>query len=162
MALAAKPMIEVMIEDIGGFSIHGIRTTASHIEETSLSSSNIAKAWGDFQERVAPLLDLGAAVYSVYTNFRGQHNDVFDFVLGAEPSNFMVHPALDSVLIPGGKYLTFSRFGVMPEAANDVWDYIHTYFSYADCPYSRAFLTDFECYHSDHSLTVHISVEQFL
>ena len=51
------------------------------------------------------MLDLGAAVYSVYTNFRGQNNDVFDFVLGAEPSNFMVHPALDSVLIPGGKYL---------------------------------------------------------
>jgi predicted transcriptional regulator YdeE len=72
----------------------------------------------------------------------------------------MRHSPLDSVLIPGGKYLTFARFGVMPDAANELWDYINNYFSYSDCPYSRAYRTDFECYHCDHSLTIHISVEQ--
>jgi predicted transcriptional regulator YdeE len=155
-------MLEVMIEDIAEFSIYGICTTTSHVEATSLASSTISEMWSDFQQRVSPLLDLGASIYSVYTNFRGPHNDVFDFALGATASDFMVQPAFDSVLVPGGKYLTFTRFGVMPEAADELWAYILTYFSYADCPYSRAFRTDFECYHSDHSLTVHISVEQFL
>lgn len=155
-------MLEVMIEEVSGLSVYGIRTTMTYIEETSPAWSSTAKTWANFNERVAPLLELGATVYSVYTNFRGEHNGVFDFFVGAEPSDFMVHPALESVLIPGGKYLTFNRFGVMPEAANDLWEYINTYFSYSDCPYSRAYLTDFECYHSDHSLTIHISVEQFL
>lgn len=155
-------MLEVMIEDITGFSISGLRVTATHDEESFPGTARMPQVWNDFDHRVGPLLQLGASVYSVYTNFRGRNRDIFDLVVGAQPSDLMLQPALDTVLIPGGKYLTFARFGVMPDAATELWDYIANYFSYSDCPYSRAYLTDFECYHSDHSLTIHISVEQFL
>lgn len=155
-------MLEVMIEDVTGFSISGLRVTATHGEESFPASARIPQVWSDFNHHIAPQLQLGASVYSVYTNFCGLDRDIFDFVVGALPVDLTQNRPLDSVLIPGGKYLTFTRFGVMPDAANELWDYIANYFSYSDCPYSRAYLTDFECYHSDNSLTIHISVEQFL
>ena len=63
-------MLEVMIEEVSGLSVYGIRTTMTYIEETSPAWASTAKTWANFNERVAPLLELGATVYSVYTNFR--------------------------------------------------------------------------------------------
>lgn len=81
-------------------------------------------------------------------------------MVGAQPNDLVCHNPLESLQIPGSKHLTSARFDVMPNVANELWDYINCYFSCSDCPHSRTYRADFECNHCEHTLTIHISVEK--
>lgn len=100
----------------------------------------------------------GARVYSVYYDYETDASGCYSVLVGADDIESSTGE-LASVKIKEGNYLVFSARGQVPQILFETWSEIWNYFSRQDCPYSRAFTTDFEFYKNQNHIEIHIAIK---
>ncbi|HCM8928427.1 TPA: GyrI-like domain-containing protein [Salmonella enterica subsp. enterica serovar Paratyphi B] len=147
------------IENINGIQLTGLSVRTTNVQESHASTAKIAGLWEKFMAEVSPELSDNSEVYGVYTNYASDFTGAFDVVACA--SHLSPEKSDNSVqlnLVPG-RYLTFSSKGQMPDIVINLWREIWNYFSAENCPYSRAYTTDFEFYKSENEVEISIALK---
>lgn len=84
-------------------------------------------------------------LYSVYTDYSGDHPRQYSVIVAVEVSSIDNPPEnMVGLSIPAGDYLVFEAVETSPNAVTQTWQQIESYM--AGSPYQRAFTTDFERY----------------
>lgn len=132
-----------------------VRTNNRH-EMTA--EGKIGGLWQGFSERIAPRLGKDSQVYGVYWNYESDHRGEFDVLAGADRIGPGDDEGLSSVTLADSEYLVFPAEGELPQAVIDAWQRIWGFFEQPDCPYHRAWTTDFEHYVAPDRADIYIAV----
>ncbi|MCP3875553.1 MAG: hypothetical protein GY699_20665 [Desulfobacteraceae bacterium] len=130
--------MEYEIEQNKDINIAGIKTRTDNIEGITL----IPKAWekffsGNTLEKIENKVP-GQGVYAVYTEYEGDENGKYTFVLGAQTQTREVPGDLSGFVIPAGKYAVFTAQS--KEKVIEVWQYIW------QNDFERTYISDYEYY----------------
>lgn len=137
-------------------ALAGVCVRTCNADEMSESTAKLGKLWDEFYQTLGPKLSENAKVYGVYTNYESDENGAFDVFAC---SDVLDDDAFKQVQTQAGQYLVFSKQGDMPAAVIELWGEIWRYFSAQDCPYKRAFLTDFEYYKTPNEIEIYIGIQ---
>lgn len=133
-----------------------VRIAGVRARTTNRTPERIGELWGQFHEqKIAALLDsrADANIYSVYSNYESDATGEFDVLIGyAVPRAAMLPEALSEVVVPEGSYAVFPVSGPLPQGIANAWAEIW------EAPLHRAFRCDFERYHPDGSITIHVGI----
>ena len=138
---------------IKGFSV----ITNNHAEFSP--KGKIPALWQRFDSSIPVDYRGGERVYGVYFNYESDHTGDFSVLAGFDGDTVPEHLKIESITIPAGKYLVFSRQGEMPQIAIDVWSDIWRYFTHAVTEYERAFTVDFEHYVNANHIDVYMAIK---
>ncbi|ADZ93042.1 GyrI-like domain-containing protein [Marinomonas mediterranea] len=141
--------------------VNGLKVRTNNKAEMS-SSGKIGGLWGTFFRQIAPHLTPNNPIYGVYCHYESDANGDFDVMAATDVD--VVHWVTESddtqsISIQRGAYLEFPAKGEMPQAVIEAWQAVWSYFEQSDCPYKRAYTTDFEHYQSEHTASVFIAIE---
>ena len=125
------------------FKLIGISIQTSN--ENGQSAQDIADLWGRFRsEGVAEKIPnkMDRTVFSLYTNYQGDHTKPYDTIIGCKVSSLDVIPeGMIGKSFNGGSYGKFiSKGNLMEVAIYNTWVEIH------QNPIDRSFDADFEIY----------------
>jgi len=137
---------------INPFYLIGIPVKTTN--ENGQAAKDLAKLWGTFvskniSEAIPNKMD--SEVYSVYTDFEGDHTQPYTAILGCKVHNLDTIPeGMVGKSFEGGAYLqTTAKGDLMKGLVASVWAGIW------DMELDRAFTTDFEIYGERHSTRSH-------
>lgn len=147
------------IQDVNSIQVIGLSVRTTNAQESHMSTAKIGSLWAKFQAEIYPKLTKDSKVYGVYTNYDSDFTEAFDIIACA--SHLASEKFEDSIQleIESGRYLTFSSKGEMPEVVINLWREVWEYFSAENCPYSRAYTTDFEFYKSENEVEISIALK---
>ena len=137
--------------------ITGLSVRTNNADERT-EASRIGPLWQRFGESIGPQLQNGSQVYGVYCHYSSDHLGDFDVIAGTDQSGLKAPENLTSVQLADTPYLVFKARGQLPQAVIDTWQSIWAYFDQTDCPFERAFTTDYEHYVSDEAADIYIAV----
>ncbi|MCE2029491.1 GyrI-like domain-containing protein [Sessilibacter corallicola] len=137
--------------------ISGLTARTNNKAEMS-SNGKIPALWQLFDKTVSVDYKQGERVYGVYFNYESDHNGMFTVLAGFDGQSYPEGKNIEQVIIPGSKYLVFSKKGDMPQIAIDAWTEVWEYFSEDNPEYQRLFSTDFEFYPNEKEIEIHIAV----
>ncbi|RDL43779.1 AraC family transcriptional regulator [Marinomonas piezotolerans] len=138
--------------------VYGVCVRTTNQQEMSPEGGHIARLWQQFNQDIAPLLKEGNQVFGVYCHFEGDETGEFDVIAGTDQADFADISTMAKVVLDAEKYLVFDVAGALPMGIIDAWQKIWHYFAQPDCPFQRAFETDFEHYLSQQKALIYISV----
>lgn len=138
--------------------INGIQVRTSNHIEMSDDNGRIASLWGRFERQIAPQLKQGSRVFGVYSDYESDLNGQFDVLAGTDQKGLEVDSDLASRPIQAGRYLVFPARGELPMSVVVAWQDVWAYFQRNDCPYQRAYTTDFELYTAKDNAELYIAV----
>lgn len=156
MCLQEGNMNKSNLENI---EVAGISVRTNNSKEMEPSTAQIGALWEKFYGEVAPKLPRGSKVFGLYTNYESDHNGNYDVVACTDSELPKDISGVESFDIKAGGYLVFSEEGDMPQTVFKLWNQIWEYFSSPDCPYKRAYTTDFELYKSENEIEISIAVQ---
>jgi predicted transcriptional regulator YdeE len=139
-------------------TIFGLSARTNNKNEMNPEGGKIAGLVQKFDASVNVNYRSGARVYSVYSDYETDASGDYSVLVGADvvESSAMV---LETVKIHEGSYLVFSAQGQVPEIVFETWSKVWRYFENENCPYARAYTTDFEFYKSQSEIEIHIAVK---
>ncbi|GAA6170268.1 GyrI-like domain-containing protein [Sessilibacter corallicola] len=137
--------------------ISGLTARTNNKAEMS-SNGKIPALWQLFDKTVSVNYKQGERVYGVYFNYESDHNGMFTVLAGFDGQSYPEGKNIEQVIIPGSKYLVFSKKGDMPQIAIEAWMEVWEYFSQDNPEYQRLFSTDFEFYPNEKEIEIHIAV----
>jgi len=138
--------------------IAGLSVRTNNANEMQPKIAKIGNLHQTFAEQAKVHYEKGAFLYGVYHQYESDHTGDFSLLVGAEPHLLETQLTVETVRIPSGDYLVFSGKGDMPQVVIDVWGQIWQYFADANCPHTRAYTVDFECYTSETNVDVYIAI----
>lgn len=115
-----------------------IRTNNGKIDE-------IIQLWSH-----VPQMQLSGEVYAVYSNYASNFKGDYDLLIGNERTNFP-----ESCTIQAGNYVEITVTDGTPENVGKAWQEI---WGDANLESRRSYLTDFEYYKTDGSVSIYLSV----
>ncbi|MDA9470037.1 GyrI-like domain-containing protein [Enterococcus sp. 5H] len=115
-----------------------IRTNNGKIDE-------IIQLWSH-----VPEMKLSGEVYAVYSNYASNFKGDYDLLIGNEHANFQ-----ESSTIQVGNYVEITVVDGTPENVGKAWQGI---WGDAELESRRSYLTDFEYYKTDGSVSIYLSV----
>ena len=132
-----------------GFDVIGIQTRTNNAQEATANGA-IPKLWQRlFAEGILGQIPDRAdqSVTVVYTNYAGDWNSDYTYILGAKVKPGAKAPeGMVLVTVPSGKYVEFeSARGPSQQVVPELWKQIWAYFQQAGSPV-RAYKSDFERY----------------
>jgi len=136
-------------------TISGLKVRTTNEAEMNPETAKIGQMWGDFFEKIVPILKENASIYGVYTNYESDAFGEFDVIAGSDMQN----EELETVTLYEGNYLCFEAKGEMPQAVIETWGKIWAYFSDENCTEKRVFKSDFELYLGQDKAEIYIGVE---
>lgn len=149
---------------IDTFKVMGIQVRTLNTNEFDPATAKIPALWQKFFVRFLPATDsdqknIAPEIYGVYFDYESDHQGNYSLLAGIKTLDTTL-PTAESVTISvqGGTYLVFEAQGAMPEALISTWEQIWTYFDAPNCPFQRAYTTDFEQYLAADKVSVHIAV----
>lgn len=137
--------------------ISGLTARTNNKAEMS-ADGKIPALWQLFDKTISVDYKQGERVYGVYFNYESDHNGMFTVLAGFDGQSYPEGKNIEQVVIPGSKYLVFSKKGDMPQIAIEAWTEVWEYFSQDNPEYQRLFSTDFEFYPNEEEIEVHIAV----
>lgn len=144
----------------GNKLIAGTSIRTRNIDELDPAQAKIPGLWSDFYGRVLNQMVSGYAVHGVYTEYDPDGHGYYRLMAGVEvDKGFEAPEGIELIEIGEDSYLLFEKQGIMPEMVYQLWQQIWDYFDDPECPYTRAFTTDYECYKSDKEMQIYISIE---
>ena len=146
------------ISTIPAIEVNGVLVRTSNHIEMSDGKGRIASLWNQFDQQIAPQLKQGSRVFGVYSDYESDLNGHFNVLAGTDQKGIEVESGSDSRLIQAGRYLVFPVRGELPLSVVVAWQAVWDYFQQDDCPYQRAYTTDFELYTAKDSAELHIAV----
>lgn len=145
--------------EINGFEVTGFVVRTTNDDEINPMTAKIGNLWEGFYLNATPKLTEKSKVYGLYTNYESDFTGAFDVIACSDTLSPEILPDSVKVNVTSGKYVTFAASGEMPQAVIDLWGEVWNYFSSENCPYERAYTTDFEYYKSAHEVEISISVK---
>lgn len=139
-------------------TIFGLSARTNNQNEMNPIGGKIAPLVNRFDELVQVNYRAGARVYSIYYDYESDASGDYSILVGADSVESSV-VELQEVTIQEGNYLVFSAQGQVPHIVIETWVKIWSYFASEDCAHTRAYLTDFEFYKSQHEIEIHIGVK---
>ena len=138
-----------IIDHVEGFTVIGISVRTNNAKEQT-SDGQIGKTWQRLsQEKFLTNIPNKADknIVAVYTDYAGDKNGDYTFILGAKVSSAKEVPAgMVAVKIPEGRYAKYtSETGAVYKVVPDVWKRIWDT-SPSTPSGNRAYKTDFEAY----------------
>ena len=135
--------------DVATFDVIGISVRTSNAAETG-GNGQIPQLWQRlFTEGILSAISDRAddAIVAVYTNYAGDQNGDYTYILGSKVKSGTKAPdGMTAVTVPSGKYLDFvTDKGPGGEIVPKAWTEIAGYFQAPASP-KRTFKTDFERY----------------
>lgn len=140
-----------------GLSVSGLSVRTKNTNEMNPDTAKIKPLYERFNQQVTVDYASGAKLYGVYHAYESDHTEEFSLLVGSTPEALTTEASVESIALPAGKYLVFSKTGEMPQAVIDVWGEIWGYFG-DESPYQRAYTVDFECYTGPDSVDVYVAV----
>jgi len=137
--------------------VTGLKIRTNNMQELHPDTGKIGKLWERFFTEIYPYLGEQPQLYGVYTNYYSDGSGEFDVIAGT--SETLEHVDCVTLGISAGRYLIFTAQGKMPMVAFKLWLKVLEYFDQEDCPYERAFTTDFESYKSMNELEIAIAIK---
>lgn len=144
---------------LSNHAIYGLSTTTTNADELNTNTAKIGTLWQNFYGDVMPNIKPNSVVTSVYFNYQNLDQGSYQVLVGSNEMSQTLGDKLDAVTIETGNYLKFSGKGELPQIVIETWQYIWAYFSKPDCPYERAYLTDFEEYSKPNEVDIFIGVK---
>jgi len=149
ISLMAQDTMKPTSSEQAAFDVIGISARTTNTTERG-GGGEIPKIWQRlFMENVLNRIPDRSddAIVAVYTNYAGDENADYTYVLGAKVKSGTKAPdGMVSVSIPAGKYDEFvSAKGPGPEVIPPLWMHVYSYFQTPGSP-KRAFKSDFERY----------------
>ncbi|GIU36000.1 transcriptional regulator [Shewanella colwelliana] len=141
--------------------IHGVTTRTTNADETVAESQKIAPLWQRFMGLYGEQIINKQPAYGVYYGYESNMDGAYSVMVGfmADGENGgLIGDGLESITLAPGNYLHFHAQGEMPQSVVGLWQEIWQYFAAPSCPYTRQYLTDFECYPSGDSVDIYIGV----
>lgn len=145
--------------DLSSKTIKGLSVRTKNSDEVDTSSQKIAPLWRRFESEVLPLLDQGAEVYAVYSEYENDASGDYTLLIGSDSVDSPEE--MSSVSIQEGRYLMFPVKGELPEAILKTWQEIWHYFQDPSVDERRDFKTDFERYKASGEVEIYIGVNYF-
>lgn len=139
--------------------VTGVSVRTNNHREMSAGSSRIAELWRRFERQIAPRLSRESQVFGVYDQYESDHEGDFNVLAGTDQKNLELDTDRMSVTIQPGRYLVFPARGELPQSVISAWQRVWAYFERSDCPYRRAYTTDFELYTAKDSADIYIAVK---
>jgi predicted transcriptional regulator YdeE len=125
------------------FMVIGISVTTSN--ENGQSTQDIGQLWGKFmQEGISSQIPnkIDESVYSIYTNYQGDHTNPYDTILGCKVSSLENIPeGMVGQKFEGGTYSKFISKGDLTKGA-----VFGTWATINEKKLDRVFTADFEIY----------------
>lgn len=147
-------MEEIQVE---GEMIYGISTMTTNKAEMDLSTAKIGDLWQEFFSKIKPYINEDASIYGVYHSYISDYTG--EFLVTAGSTDASTGKNLETIAIAGGKYLSFSKKGELPQAVIDLWGEVWTYFTSDDCSHERLYTTDFERYTGSDEVEICIAIK---
>lgn len=116
-----------------------IRTNNNKIEE-------IIQLWSQ-----VPQMQLSGEIYAVYSNYTSNFKEDYDLLIGNERANFP-----EKSTIQAGNYIEITVADGTPEKVGEAWQRI---WKDIELDNRRSYLTDFEYYKTDGSVSIYLSVK---
>jgi predicted transcriptional regulator YdeE len=153
----------------GGFSVVGIEVRTSNAQEMG-GHGAIPELWGKFFKQGIPEQipnKVDSTILAVYTNYAGDRNGDYDFVLGAKVAKVSaVPPGMVAITVPTGKYSVLtSAKGPAAKIVPEAWQRIWNLEDKAQLGGVRAYRSDFEVYDKrgqdpqDSEVDIYISIK---
>lgn len=141
----------------------GITVRTTNHNELNPDSAKLPRLWERVYHNYFKQLKKGSALYGIYHNYESDALGAFDVTAGWREIDYQgdkrALASLESVTIPTGRYLVFTKQGEMPKAVINAWQAIWTYFNDLECRYERCYQVDFEHYVSETQVDVYIGVK---
>lgn len=108
--------------------------------------TNVPPLWERFYKEAIHRIPnrIDKSVIALYTDYEGDYNQPFYYLIGCEVSSLDEVPAgMEGRVIPHGAYALFKAEGLFPESMGKTWGKIW------ESPLPRAYKSDFEVYGPD-------------
>lgn len=138
---------------------HGFCTRTTNQAEANPETAQIGALWERFYQNAGVHLTPPHNVYGVYTHYESDMNGAFDVYACSDNPAVSKSGDAQTITLQAGAYLKFSGTGDMPQAVMDAWGEVWAYFTANDCPHTRAYTTDFECYKSPNNIEIYIAIK---
>lgn len=139
-------------------TIHGLSIRTTNASEMNPDTAKIPSLYQTLDSNIAIDYKNGERVYAVYYNYASDAHGEFSVLAGSPQAVQHTSAELDCVTITKGQYLLFAAKGDIPQIVIATWIKVWNYFAQPDCPYQRAYTTDFEFYKNQHELEIYIAV----
>ena len=137
--------------------IQGISTRTTNANEMNRATAKIGALYQLFDKKVIVDYKNGSRVYGVYFNYDSDLNGEYSVLAGTDQVD--QNQTLESMTLPGGKYLVFEAKGVVPQVVIDTWGVIWHYFANENSQFKRAYTVDFEYYKTHDEIEIYIAVK---
>ena len=148
------------IVHISEFDVHGISTRTCNDDEMHASSARIGALWGAFAHQVMPHARAQAQVFGVYHQYASDAHGAYTVTAGIDAWAGVAPSGSQIVKVQGGRYMVFESSGAMPQAVIAAWGQVWDFFAQENCPYQRAYSTDFERYEGVDVVRVFIALKE--
>ena len=145
-----------------GFEVRGIQVNSYALIERDPIKALLPRAWQLFFDLYYPAADSGSSSYAVYHYPNPAQPEHFEVCIGttsALKSTEYLH-ALKAGRVASGRYMFFTAEGSFPGVVQQLWQEVEQYFQAPDCPYQRAYSTDFEEVLPNGQLIIGVSVNR--
>ena len=147
------------IHELDGFAVTGFLARTTNEDEATPARAKISNLWAKFNTNAAPHLTGQSRIFGLYTNYESDFTGAFDVIACSDTLSPKMISELIHIEVRSGKYLIFSSNGEMPQAVIKLWREVWHYFDSPNCPYQRAYTTDFEYYKNDNEVDIYIAVK---
>ena len=147
---SAGATMEPRIVELQEFSVIGIQVRTDNAKEMT-GGGAIPKQWANFfKDGIAAKIPnkVDSAIYAVYTNYAGDYNGEYDFIIGMKVSNVSgVPPGMVAKTVPKGKYaVVASARGPVAQVVPKAWQQVYSLDDNKQLGGARAYKADFELY----------------
>ena len=139
--------------------IYGLSARTRNADEMNPSTARIGRLWQEFDKTVEVDYRSGNRVYAVYSNYESDMNGEYSILAGTDQPNAKSARALETKVIPAGKYIVFRAKGEVPAVVFEAWGKVWEYFSGKNAKYERSYVTDFEYYVNQSEIEIYIAVK---
>jgi predicted transcriptional regulator YdeE len=134
--------------------VRGLSVRTQNSDEFDPEKAKISGLWSSVLGSEIAAQD--TALFASYSDYQSDANGFYTYTIGVKKPP--AEQALNSIVIPSGKYLLFKAQGTMPQAVIETWKKIWAYFE-SPSPYQRAFKVDFESYLAPEEVHIYIGVK---
>lgn len=138
--------------------INGFSVETNNKAEFS-QDGKIPGLWQRFDNTIPVDYVGGERVYGVYFNYESDHAGNFSVLAGYDGGKVPENVEVESITIPPGKYLVFTKQGEMPQIAIDAWTDVWEYFTQEKVEHERIFTVDYEHYVNGNHIDVYIAIK---
>ncbi len=139
------------------FTLTGLGIRTNNQAEMNPKKAGIEKLWQAVGGALESADIKPDSIFGVYHNYESDQHGEYDLTAGTrEP---FPGKETQSVTIPSGTYIKFTRVGPPMETAMAAWQEVWTYFQQPDAE-ERTFVCDLETYTGTNTLDLFIGIKQ--